>query len=348
MKLPFPPPIAPMEAKTAADVPVGDQWAYEPKWDGFRAIAFRDGAEVEITSRKQLPFNRYFPDVVEMVTDGPAKRAVLDGEIVIFGPRGLDFDSLLQRIHPAASRVARLAQETPASFVVFDLLADGDEDLRETPFGERRKRLEKLLAKAEAPLLLSPETADPEVARGWLTEFDVSGLDGVVAKRRDRPYRSGEREMIKVKRRRTADCVVAGFRYAKDLEGVAVGSLLLGLYHEGRLHHVGFTSGFKTQERRELVGVLKPHMGGPGFTGAAPGGASRWRSEEEAEFHSLEPELVVEVEFDQVTGHRIRHGARFVRWRHDKPPADCTFEQLYPTGTTEELDALFAGEGRWG
>src|SRR5688500_16997055 len=200
MRLPFPPPIAPMEAKTAAAVPTGEGWAYEPKWDGFRAIAFRDGDEVELTSRKQLPFNRYFPEIVETVRTGPAARAVLDGEIVIFGPRGLDFDSLLQRIHPAASRVARLAKETPASFVVFDLLAEGDEDLRDTPFGERRERLEKLLAKANAPLLLSPETDDAEVATGWLTEYDVSGLDGVVAKRRDRPYRSGEREMIKVKR----------------------------------------------------------------------------------------------------------------------------------------------------
>jgi ATP-dependent DNA ligase len=336
-----------MEAKTAADVPVGEQWAYEPKWDGFRAIAFRDGDEVEITSRKQLPFNRYFPEVVEMVAGGPATRAVLDGEIVIFGPKGLEFDTLQQRIHPAASRVAKLAKETPASFVVFDLLADGDEDLRGTPFGERRERLEKLLAKAKPPLLLSPETDDPDVARGWLTEFDVSGLDGVVAKRRDRPYRSGEREMIKVKRRRTADCVVAGFRWYKDHEGTAVGSLLLGLYHDGRLHHVGFTSGFKTNERVELVEVLKPHMDGSGFTGAAPGGPSRWRAEGEGEFQPLKPDLVVEVEFDQVTGHRIRHGTRFVRWRHDKPPADCTFEQLYPTGSKEELDALFAGEGWW-
>ena len=347
MNLPFPPPIAPMEAKTAADVPVGERWAYEPKWDGFRAIAFRDGDEVEITSRKQLPFNRYFPDIVDAVRASPAPRAVLDGEIVIFGPRGLDFDSLLQRIHPAASRVARLAKETPASFVAFDLLAEGDDDLRETGFGERRERLERALDRAEPPLLLSPETGDPDVARGWLTEFDVSGLDGVVAKHRDHPYRSGERDMVKVKRERTADCVVGGFRWAKDHEGTAVGSLLLGLYHDGRLHHVGFTSGFSAGERRRLVEVLRPHMGGAGFTGAAPGGPSRWRAAEEAEYQPLAPELVVEVGFDQVTGHRIRHGARFKRWRPDKPPAECTFQQLYPTGTAEELSELFSAE-TWG
>jgi ATP-dependent DNA ligase len=342
VKLPFPPPLAPMEAKTRPDVPEGEGWAYEPKWDGFRAIAFRDGDEVELTSRKQLPFNRYFPDIVDAVLTGPASRAVLDGEIVIFGPRGLDFDSLLQRIHPAASRVARLAKETPASFVAFDLLAEGDEDLRDTPFAERRERLERLLADARAPLLLSPQTDDPEVARGWLTEFDVSGLDGVVAKRGDRPYRSGEREMIKVKRERTADCIVGGFRWYKDSEGTAVGSLLLGLYHEGKLHHVGFTSGFSAKERVEVVKMLKPHMGGEGFSGAAPGGPSRWRAAEEAEFVPLDPVLVVEVGFDQVTGHRIRHGARFKRWRPDKPPKQCTFDQLYPTGTKEELDELFA------
>ena len=345
MKLPFPPPLAPMEAKTASDVPTGEDWSYEPKWDGFRAICFRDGDEVEITSRKQLPFNRYFPDIEAAIRSGPAKRAVLDGEIVIFGPGGLDFDALLQRIHPAASRVARLAKETPASFVAFDLLAEGDEDLRSTPFGERRARLERALARAKPPLLLSPQTADPDVARGWLTEFDVSGLDGVVAKHMDRPYRSGEREMIKVKRLRTADLVVAGFRWAKDQEGAAVGSLLLGLYHDGKLHHVGFTSGFKAAERKELIKVLDPHRGGDAFTGARPGGASRWKSEEEAEFQPLDGRLVVEVSFDQVTGHRIRHGARFLRWRPDKPPEQCTFEQLYPSGTKEELDALFQGEG---
>lgn len=344
MDLPFAPPIPPMEAKTRPDVPEGDGWLYEPKWDGFRAICYRDGDQVEITSRKQLPFNRYFPDVVGAIASGPVARGVLDGEIVIFGERGLDFDSLLQRIHPAASRVARLAKETPASFVAFDLLAEGDDDLREVPFGERRDRLEAAFSGAAAPLLLSPQTDDPDVARGWLTEFDVSGLDGVVAKRADGPYRPGERDMIKVKRERTADCVVGGFRWAKDNEGTAVGSLLLGLHHDGRLHHVGFTSGFTASERRELVKHLHPHVGGAGFTGARPGGPSRWRNAEEAEFVPLDPVLVVEVGFDQVTGHRIRHGARFMRWRPDKPAAECTFEQLYPSGTKAELDALFAHE----
>ncbi|HYU58717.1 MAG TPA: ATP-dependent DNA ligase [Actinomycetota bacterium] len=343
MTLPFKPTVAPMEAKVAADVPTGSDWRYEPKWDGFRSIVWRDGPNVTITSRKQLPFNRYFPELEAAFAAVKIPDGVYDGEIVIFGKRGLDFNALLQRIHPAASRVRMLSETTPSSFVAFDLLAEGTEDLRGVGFAERRARLERAMKRAKTPLLLSPQTADPDEARGWLTEYDVAGLDGVVAKRGDRPYKSGEREMIKVKRQRTADCVVGGFRWYKNAHGKAIGSLLLGLFHEGKLHNVGFTSGFSAKDRVEVAKVLKPHMGGAGFSGAGPGGPSRWRSEEEAEYQPLDPVLVVEVWFDQVTGHRIRHGARFIRWRPDKPPESCTFEQLYPTGTTEELNELFEG-----
>ncbi len=312
MNLPFQPPLAPMEAKSVDGLPGDEGWQHEPKWDGFRAICFRDGPDVYISSRKELPFSRYFPEVGTAVGTLSEPRFVLDGEIVIFTPdgRGLDFDSLQLRLHPAASRVARLSRDTPASFVGFDLLSLGDRD---------------------------PCTRDREVAERWLDEFVVEGLDGVVSKRLDSPYRSGEREMRKVKRIRTADCVVIGFRWAKDQEGEAVGSLLLGLYGpDGELHQVGFTSGFSREERRALLATLEPHREGRS-EGPPPGTSyfSRWNREKDMTYEVLRPELVAEVGFDQVTGHRIRHGSRFVRWRHDKPADQCTFEQLERPATAD-------------
>jgi ATP-dependent DNA ligase len=332
MNLPFQPPLTPMEAKHVDALPSGDGWQYEPKWDGFRAIAFRDGREVSLSSRKELPFNRYFPEIVEAVGTLSEKRVVLDGEIVIFtaGGKGLDFDALLQRIHPAESRVRRLAKETPASFITFDLLARKDRDHRSSPLRDRRGVLEKVMESAEPPLHLSPCTSDLELATRWLESFVVEGLDGVVAKALDSVYRSGEREMLKVKRERTADCVVLGFRWAKDLKGEAVGSLLLGLYGpDGELWQVGFSSGFTQPARRELVKTLRPYRGGTSAD-PPPGQAmmSRWAQGKDLSYERLRPELVVEVAFDQVTGHRIRHGSRFVRWRPDKPPRECTFDQL--------------------
>jgi ATP-dependent DNA ligase len=332
MNLPFQPPIAPMEAKHVDTLPTGDGWQYEPKWDGFRAIAFRDGADVFVSSRGELPFARYFPELVAAVKTLSTRRLVIDGEIVVFTPdgRGLDFDSLLQRIHPAASRVQRLSRETPASFVAFDLLAKGDRNLRPWPLSDRRKALEGVMARSAPPLHISPSTRDVKLATKWLDAFVVQGLDGVVAKRLDAPYRSGEREMLKVKRQRTADCVVIGFRWAKDQHGTAVGSLLLGLYDpDGELWQVGFCSGFTHDGRRDLVKVLAPHREGRSAE-PPPGQAavSRWAREKDLSYERLRPELVVEVGFDQVTGHRIRHGARFVRWRPDKPARQCTFDQL--------------------
>lgn len=339
MRLPFRPPIAPMEAKTVARLPDGEGWQYEPKWDGFRAVCFRDGDDVYISSRGELPFVRYFPELVPALRLLAAPRLVLDGEIVVFTPegRGLDFDALLQRIHPAASRVARLSGETPASFVGFDLLALGDRDLRPTPFRERRGLLEGVLAGAESPIHLSPCSTDPDLATSWLEEFVVAGLDGVVAKRLDAPYRSGEREMRKVKRARTADCVVIGFRWAKDQRDRAVGSLLLGLHDPpGELWQVGFTSGFTQAARRGLVALLEPYRAGASHEpppGQSP--VSRWAHDKDLSYETLRPELVCEVGFDQVTGHRIRHGARFIRWRPDKRPDQCTFEQLVEEPTVD-------------
>jgi ATP-dependent DNA ligase len=332
MNLPFQPPITPMKAKHVDALPKGDGWHYEPKWDGFRALAFRDGKDIYLSSRGELPFARYFPELTAALGTLSTRRLVLDGEIVVFGAdgKGLDFDALLQRIHPAASRVARLAGETPASFITFDLLASGQRDLRSSPFSERRAVLERAMERSEPPLYLSPSTQDPKLAHRWLDSFVVPGLDGVVAKRLDAPYRPGEREMLKVKRQRTADCIVVGFRWAKDQFGAAVGSLLLGLYGpDGELWQVGFTSGFTQQSRRDLVSFLDPYR--EGRSAQPPPGiamVSRWAREKDLSFEKLRPELVCEVAFDQVTGHRIRHGARFVRWRPDKPPPECTFEEL--------------------
>jgi ATP-dependent DNA ligase len=344
VNLPVTPPIAPMEAKVVAALPNGEGWQFEPKWDGFRAIGFRDGADVYIGSRKELPFARYFPDVVDALRTLAEARVVLDGELVIFTPdgRGILFDTLQMRLHPAASRVRKLAGETPASFIAFDLLALADRDLRAEPLSERRRVLEDVMADARPPLHLSPATGDRDVAAGWLDEFLVAGLDGVVAKRLDRPYRSGEREMLKVKRIRTADCVVMGWRWAKGARGEAVGSLILGMYFpDGELHQVGFTSGFSAGERRAMVPLLEGHRSGPTVEiPNTPEYRSRWNADKDLSFEPLRPELACEVAFDQVTAGRIRHGARFVRWRHDKPAEACLHEQLDPLAEADLGDLL--------
>ncbi len=317
MSLPLKPPLKPQLAKSARELPAGEGWCYEPKWDGFRTIVFRDGDDVQLQSRNGRPMNRYFPDVVEQALALPADRFVLDGEMVVTVDGVQEFDLLSQRIHPAASRVERLRKETPASLVAFDLLAEGDETLLELPYTERRARLAKLVAD---PVELTPATSDPEAAGQWLAGTG----EGVIAKQADAEYRPGERVgMVKIKRVRTADTVVAAFRFGKE-EGT-VGSLILGLYDEaGELRIVGHTSGFKAKEKRELIGLLEPYR--TGERGA--GEPSRWKSDEELVWEGLRPELVCEIAFDHITGHRIRHGAKFLRWRTDKDPEECSLAQL--------------------
>jgi ATP-dependent DNA ligase len=331
VSLPLAPPYAPMEARLVDEIPDGPGWQYEPKWDGFRCLAFRDGDRIELQSKNGQPLARYFPEVVAHLRALPARSFVLDGEIVIPLDGRLSFDDLLQRIHPAASRIERLSRERPAVLIVFDLLVDASGTaLVDRPLRERRRRLEAFTAKALAgrdEVRLSPATEDAAQARAWL---DMAGgtLDGIVAKRLDLPYQSGERTgMQKVKRRRTVDCVVGGFRYASGSR--VVGSLLLGLYDaDGLLHHVGFTSGFAAAARTTLLAKLKPLIKPPGFTGRAPGGPSRWSTERSAEWEPLEPSLVVEVSYDHFTGDRFRHATRFLRWRPDKAPGQCTLEQV--------------------
>jgi ATP-dependent DNA ligase len=320
-----------MEAESTATLPEGADWQYEPKWDGFRCLAFRDGESVRLQSKAGKPLGRYFPDVVELLAVLRASRFVLDGEIVIPVDDRLSFDELLLRIHPAASRVHTLVEAHPARLVVFDLLVDErGRPLVNEPLAERRARLERF-AKQYFPrnerLVLSRVTRRLATARTWLGGGS-GDLDGVVAKRTDLPYRSGERDgMVKVKRQRTADCVVGGFRYASS--GGGVGSLLLGLYdEEGRLDHVGFCSNMSGEEKRRLKAKLEPLRRPPGFTGRAPGGPSRWSTERSAEWEPLAPKLVVEVQFDHVSNGRFRHGTKFLRWRPDKAPRQCTMEQL--------------------
>ena len=333
LTLPFDPPIEPMLAQLKNDIPRGDQWRYEPKWDGFRALVFFDGASAYLQSRDLKPFARYFPELqagLEQALPGPM---VLDGEIVIVSNDGLDFDALLMRIHPAESRVRMLAAGTPSSFVAFDMLADGDDDLRERPFTERRARLESALLKTLKPVYLTPMTPDVELASRWFAEFEGAGLDGVIAKRADEPYRPGARAMQKIKHLRTADCVVGGFRWYKGSEGKAVGSLLLGLYDEdGVLHHVGHTASFKGPERIELAQKVAGYITddkGDGFGGGrTPGTPSRWTGGKDVSWTRLRPELVCEVSFDHLQGDRFRHAATFRRWRPDKPPVQCTYDQL--------------------
>jgi ATP-dependent DNA ligase len=333
VKLPVLPPLPPMEASTASRLPLGADWQYEPKWDGFRCLVFRDGAAVELQSKASKPLARYFPDVVAAVRALPHRRFVLDGEIVVPVDGGLSFDDLLQRIHPAESRVRRLAAERPALLIAFDLLATGARSLLELPLAERRRRLEAFAGKHPpgGAVRLSPATVDAAIAGGWL-EGRHGGLDGVMAKRLSAAYRAGQRDaMVKIKRLRSADCVVGGFRYAA--RGGGLGSLLLGLYdRDGLLHHVGFTSALTAARRRELAGRVEALRGGPGFTGRAPGGPSRWSTERSARWEPVEPALVVEVAYDHVTGGRFRHGTRLLRLRPDKAPRQCTFEQLQTEG----------------
>ena len=317
MKLPLSPPLQPQLAKSARELPAGDDWCYEPKWDGFRTIVFRDGDEVHVQSRNGKPMNRYFPDVVEQALALPAQRYVLDGEMVVTVDGVQEFDLLSQRIHPAASRVERLAKETPADLVAFDLLAEGDEALLELPYTERRERLAALVVD---PVQLTPSTDDADAAGQWLAGTG----EGVIAKQAGATYKPGERVgMVKVKRVRTADAVVAAFRFGKEPD--TVGSLILGMYDEGgKLHVIGHTSSFRAKQKRELLELLEPYR----THERGSGEPSRWKSDEELVWEGLRPELVAEVTFDHITGNRIRHGARFVRFREDKAPQECTLAEL--------------------
>lgn len=320
-----------MEALLVSSIPEGKNWEYEPKWDGFRCLAFRDGDKIELQSKSGQPLARYFPEVVEHLLKLKATKFVLDGELVIRSGDGLSFDDLLQRIHPAASRIAKLAKETPAQYVVFDLLVDdAGKPIHDLVLTDRRKKLEQFAKKylsKNRNIELSPKTRDVKLAREWLSSTGIK-LDGIIAKRLDLPYRSGERDgMQKVKRMRTADCVVGGFRYAS--KGKMIGSLLLGLYDDdGLLHHVGFTSSFAEPLRKELLTVVEPLVKEPGFTGNKPGGPSRWSTKRSDEWQPLATKLVVEVQYDHFTGGRFRHGTKFLRWRPDKKPKQCTFSQV--------------------
>ena len=329
-----------MEALLAAELPDGKGWQFEPKWDGFRCLARRDGDEVTLTSKSGKPLARYFPEVVAILRTLKSTQFLLDGELVIPAGDALSFEALQLRLHPAESRVRKLARETPAELMAFDLLELDGEYLKDEPLSSRRERLEAFFRKNEVPgLQLTPMTCDRKVALGWLKRSG-GALDGVIAKRADFEYRSGERAMIKVKQQRSADCVVGGFRYAE--KKFEVGSLLLGLYdEEGLLDHVGFTSAIPAKERPQLTNDLEALIEAPGFTGAAPGGPSRWNTERTGQWKPLKPILVVEVRYDQVTGRRFRHGTGFLRWRPDKDPRQCTFEQLAPELRPSELKELF-------
>jgi ATP-dependent DNA ligase len=358
VKLPFDPPLAPMLSSAADALPAGDGWLFEPKWDGFRTLVFRDGKEILLQSRDEKPMNRYFPELIDPLIAALPERCVLDGEIVIAGANGLDFEALLLRIHPAASRVKLLAAQAPASYVAWDLLAVGDEDLRDVPLEKRRERLEKLFEKTADRVHLSPATRDRAQAEDWFTRFEGAGLDGVMAKRLDSKYLAGERTMIKVKHSRTADCVVAGFRWHKNGQGTMVGSLLLGLYDdEGTLHHVGVTAAFTNAMRKQLVDELAPlrenalenhpwrHWAEAMDEAEAkgqrlPGASSRWNRGKDLSWEPLRPELVCEVAFDHMQGTRFRHGAKFLRWRPDKRPQDCRYDQLEVT-PAYELERVF-------
>ena len=331
MSLPIRPPYPPMLALLTAEIPKGPEWIYEPKWDGFRCLAFRDGEDVELQSKAGQPLARYFPEVVEAVKELSAERFVLDGEIVVPQGRGLSFDNLLQRIHPAESRIRKLAGETPAQFLVFDLLVDEKGKLlTDLPLEERRARLEGFAKKhfeGDGLIRLSPATEDLKTAAKWLRSAG-GAMDGVIAKRRDAEYRSGDRTgMQKIKLLRTADCVVGGFRYAS--KGGGLGSLLLGLYDDnGLLHHVGFCSGMDARRKKEFLPKVEALRKPPGFTGRAPGGPSRWSTERTGEWVPLDPTLVVEVRYDHFAGDRFRHGTRFERLRPDKAPGECTLDQV--------------------
>jgi len=352
MDLPVMPPVRPMLARSVAILPEG--MLYEPKWDGFRCVVFRDGDEVELGSRNERPLTRYFPEIVEAARNELPRRCVVDGEIVIASGPGLDFEALLQRIHPAASRVNLLATETPAMLIAFDLLAIDERSLMERPLAERRAALEDALGGAGAPVHTTPITDSMRQAERWFRVFEGAGLDGVVAKPPDLPYLEDERVMFKVKHERTADCVVAGFRWHK--KGPVVGSLLLGLHDEqGRLQHVGVSASFSMERRRELLDELAPYRLGPGdehpWLGAGtperiPGGMpSRWNAKKDLSFEPLRPALVVEVAYDHMEGRRFRHTAQFRRWRPDRDPESCTYAQLERPVEFDLTDILAGGTG---
>lgn len=360
LHLPVTPPVEPMLAKASDALPDGDGWLFEPKWDGFRALVFRDGDEVFTQSRDLKPLDRYFPELADPLRAALPPRCVLDGEIVIARDGALDFDALLLRIHPAASRVNLLAAASPASFVAWDLLALDDADLRAVPQGQRRERLEDVLATAGAPIHLTPATRDRATAAEWFERFEGAGLDGVVAKRLDAPYQPGRRAMLKIKHQRTADCVVAGFRWHKNGPGTHIGSLLLGLYDDGgTLHHVGVTSSFSWERRAALAQELEPlreralddhpwrewaewsAAGDADPSGQRlPGATSRWNRGKDLSWEPLRAERVAEVAYDHLQGDRFRHATTFKRWRPDKPPEACRYDQLETT-TPFELEAIF-------
>jgi ATP-dependent DNA ligase len=329
-----------MEALLAAELPEGKGWQYEPKWDGFRCLAWRDGRDVTLTSKSGKPLARYFPEVVESLSGLKSKQFLIDGELIISVGDVLSFDALQLRLHPAESRVRKLSKEIPAELMAFDLLELNGKSLTGLPLAERREQLEQFFRKnVTAGFQLSPMTCDRDTAIGWLKRSG-GALDGVIAKRADLEYRWGERAMIKVKQQRTADCVVGGFRYAQKKR--VVGSLLLGLYDDdGLLDHVGFTSAIPSTDRPSVTKKLEALIQPPGFTGRAPGGPSRWNTERTGQWEPLKPALVVEVRYDQVTGRRFRHGTGFLRWRPDKDPKQCTFDQLAPELRPSELKELF-------
>jgi ATP-dependent DNA ligase len=359
MDLPLNPPIPPMLSKRISSIPVGGGWIFEPKWDGFRALVFRDGDEILIQSRDEKSLNRYFPELLAALRQLPT-RCVLDGEIVVARDGELDFELLQLRIHPAASRVRLLSQQSPASIVFFDLLCQGNEDLRTQPFQQRRQRLEALLSSAVAPVHVTPATTDANVASDWFQRFEGAGLDGVIAKAVSGAYEPGQRVMLKIKHERDCDCVVGGFRWHKHGAHTAVGSLLLGLFDDtGTLHHVGVCASFTHEKRRELAGFLKPYQqdalvehpwrlwaehglesGEAGHR--MPGGQSRWSRGKDLSWEPLRAELVVEVAYEHMQGARFRHTAQFRRWRPDKKPGDCTYAQLEVV-PPQELTAIFAG-----
>jgi ATP-dependent DNA ligase len=333
LDLPIKPPFPPQDTKSVAAIPAGPGWFYEQKFDGFRCLAFRRGKQVVLQSKAGQPLGRYFPEVVKAVQELPRDGFLLDGEIVIFRGEHLSFDDLLMRIHPAESRIRKLSVETPAVLICFDLVVEDALSLTDLAFQKRRAKLENFFRDLsdEGMIRISTGSTDLDQAHSWMEELGNIGLDGVVAKRLDEPYRSGERTtMVKIKRLRTADCVVGGFRYAE--KGGGIGSLLLGLFNnEGLLDHVGFTSSFNAEQRGELKKIVERQIGAPGFSGKAPGGPSRWSTKRSTEWQPLKNKLVCEVQYDHFSGGRFRHGTKFLRWRPDKKPSQCTFDQVQPT-----------------
>jgi ATP-dependent DNA ligase len=357
MNLPIDPPVLPMLAKRVGKLPLGSEWIYEPKWDGFRTLVFRDGSEILLQSRDEKPLNRYFPELIEPLLEQLPRKCILDGEIVIARNGSLDFDALQLRIHPAASRVKLLSRQTPASIVFFDLLAEDKRDWREKAFAHRREKLESLLSKAKPPIHVTPATDNLELARDWFQRFEGAGFDGVMAKEKDSIYQPDKRTMFKVKHERDCDCVVAGFRWYRAVGRPAVGSLLLGLYDDsGALQHVGVCGSFPLERRYQLVEFLQPYrknasknhpwndasdnQSGKDSSSRKPGGQSRWSQRKDLSWEPLRLELVAEVAYEHMQSGRFRHIAQFRRWRVDKKPRDCTYQQLEVVAP-EELRAIF-------